>query len=85
MRSLIWIFRAAAFVLLLGFAIKNSGIVTLSFFFGLSWALPLVFVMLLFFVAGAAVGLIGTFATVLAQRRELARLSARRDGMKLDS
>jgi putative membrane protein len=85
MRSLIWIFRAAAFVLLLGFAIKNSGIVTLSFFFGLSWALPLVFVMLLFFVAGAAVGLIGTFATVLAQRRELARLSARRDGMKHDS
>ena len=85
MRSLIWIFRAAAFVLLLGFAIKNSGIVTLNFFFGLSWALPLVFVMLLFFVAGAAVGLVGTFATVLAQRRELARLSARRDGTKLDS
>jgi putative membrane protein len=85
MRSLIWIFRTAAFVLLLGFAIKNSGIVTLSFFFGLSWALPLVFVMLLFFVAGAAVGLIGTFATVLSQRRELARCSALRDGTKHDS
>lgn len=76
MRSLIWIFRAAAFVLLLGFAIKNSGIVTLSFFFGLSWALPLVFVLLLFFVLGAVVGLTGTFATILSQRRELARLKA---------
>jgi uncharacterized integral membrane protein len=85
MRSLIWIFRAAAFVLLLGFAIKNSGIVTLNFFFGLSWALPLVFVMLLFFVAGAAVGLIGTFSTVLAQRRELSRLSERCGGAKQDS
>ncbi|MDD5296610.1 MAG: LapA family protein [Rhodocyclaceae bacterium] len=80
MRSLIWIFRAVAFVLLLGFAIKNSGIVNLSFFFGLSWQLPLVFVMLLFFVLGAVVGLTGTFATVLSQRRELARLRDGRDG-----
>ena len=74
MRSLIWIFRAAAFLLLLGFAVKNSGIVTLNFFFGLSWQLPLVFVMLLFFVAGAVVALSATLVTVLVQRRELARL-----------
>lgn len=72
MRSLIWIIRAAAFVLLLGFAIKNGGLVTLEFFFGLSWQLPLVFVMLLFFVGGAVVALSATLATIMLQRRQLA-------------
>lgn len=74
MRSLIWILRIAAFLLLLGFAAKNSGIVTLSFFFGLSWQLPLVFVMLIFLVVGAVVALTATLATIFVQRRELARL-----------
>ena len=74
MRGLIWIFRAVVFVLLLGFAIKNSSIVTLDFFFGLSWQVPLVFALLLFFVLGAVVGLTATLAGLLAQRRELSRL-----------
>ncbi len=74
MRGLIWIFRAAVFVLLLGFAIKNSSIIRLDFFFGLSWQVPLVFALLLFFVLGAVVGLTAILSALLAQRRELSRL-----------
>lgn len=77
MRSLIWILRVVVFVLLLGFAIKNSGIVTLAFFFGFSWQVPLVFVLLLFFVLGTVVGLTAVLASYLLQRRELLRLRER--------
>lgn len=77
MRSLIWILRVVIFVLLLGFAIKNSNIVTLAFFFGFSWQLPMVFLLLLFFVAGAVVGLTAVLAGYMSQKRELVRLKAR--------
>lgn len=74
MRVLVWVLRAAVFLLLLGLAAKNSGIVTLQLFFGATWHVPLVFVMLLFFAAGALVGLTAALATLFRQRREIARL-----------
>ncbi len=76
MRSVIWILRIIAFLLLLGFAIKNDGLVTLNFFLGLSWQLPIAFVLLMSFVAGAVVALSASLASHFAQRRELARLQA---------
>ena len=74
MKLLIWLLRAALFFVLLGFAVKNSSIVTLHFFFGAAWPLPLVMAMLLFFSAGAVVGLTAALGVFIRQRRELARL-----------
>lgn len=74
MRVLIWLLRAALFVVLLGFAVKNSSTVTLHFFFDSAWQLPLVAIMLIFFAAGAAVGVTAALASFLRQRREIVRL-----------
>jgi putative membrane protein len=74
MKLFIWLLRAALFIVLLGFAVKNSSTVTLHFFFDAAWPLPLVAVMLIFFATGAAVGLSAALGTFLRQRREILRL-----------
>jgi len=74
MRILVWFLRAALFVVLLGFAIKNSNVVTVRFFFENSWQLPLVAVMLIFFGVGAVVGVTAGLSTFLRQRREINQL-----------
>jgi putative membrane protein len=74
MHFLTWAIRIALFVVLLAFAAKNTDPVTLRFYFDLAWQAPLVAVLLAFFVAGAALGLIAMTGTFLAQRREIARL-----------
>lgn len=74
MQVLIWVVRVALFLLLFGFAVKNDQVVTLNFFFGSAWALPLVFVILAAFAAGALLGVTATFASLLAYRREAGRL-----------
>ena len=57
MKVFVWLLRVALFIVLLGFAVKNSSMVTLHFFFDAAWPLPLVAVMLIFFATGAAAGL----------------------------
>ncbi|MBY0575637.1 MAG: LapA family protein [Gallionellaceae bacterium] len=74
MRYLNWVIRAALFIVLLGFAVKNDQPVTLRYFFGYEWQPSLVIVLLVFFTAGALVGVLAMFVTVLQQRREIARL-----------
>ena len=74
MRYLNWLLRAVLFVLLLGFAVKNDQPVTLRYFFGFEWQSSLVLVLLLFFAAGAAIGVLAMFGNLLQQRREIARL-----------
>jgi len=74
MRYFNWVLRAALFVVLLGFAVKNDQPVTLRYFFDYEWQSSLVIVLLLFFSAGAAVGVIAMLPNVLLQRREIARL-----------
>jgi uncharacterized integral membrane protein len=74
MKLFIWLLRGALFIVLLGFAVKNSSTVTLHFFFDAAWPLPLVAVMLIFFATGAAVGLSAALGTFLRQRREILRL-----------
>jgi uncharacterized integral membrane protein len=69
-----WIFRAALFIVLLGFAVKNDQPVTLRYFFGYEWQSSLVIVVLIFFAFGAVVGVISMLGNVLRQRREIARL-----------
>ena len=74
MHFLTWAIRIALFVVLLAFAAKNTEPVTLRFYFDLVWQAPLVALLLAFFAAGAALGLIAMIGTYLAQRREIARL-----------
>lgn len=74
MKYLVWLLRIGLFVVLLGFAVKNNGMVTLRFFLDAAWSLPLVVVLLIFFTGGALAGLSVALATFLRQRREIARL-----------
>ena len=74
MKYFVWLLRIGLFVVLLGFAVKNNGMVTLRFFLDAAWTLPLVVVLLIFFTAGAVAGLSAALGTFLRQRREIARL-----------
>ncbi|MDH4286522.1 MAG: LapA family protein [Gallionella sp.] len=75
MRTLGWLLRAVLFIALLGFAVKNDQMVTVRYFFGYEWQTPLVVVLLLFFAAGAIVGVLAMLVKVMQQRREIARLN----------
>jgi uncharacterized integral membrane protein len=71
MRYLSWIFGVVLFLLALGFAIKNSDSVTLTYYLGYQWQAPLVLVVLVFFCAGVTVGVGAVLGYVFRQRREL--------------
>ncbi len=73
MRVLIWLLRAALFVLLLVFAARNNAIVTVRFLFGASWQLPLNAVILIFFAAGTGFGVLVALARLARERRERIR------------
>jgi len=74
MRYLSWTFRVLLFVLLFGFALKNSDPVNLRFYLGAHWEASLALVVLVFFGAGAAAGVIGCLTYVYRQRREILQL-----------
>jgi uncharacterized integral membrane protein len=78
MRYLLWLLRIALFLILLGFAVKNSDPVTVYYYFGAEWRAPLVFVMLVCVVAGVALGVLGVLGQVFRQRREIAELKRER-------
>jgi len=73
MRVLVWIVRFALFLLILGFAVKNTEPVRVYFYLGAQWEAPLVFVMLVAFVIGAAAGVAASLGYLFRQRRELLR------------
>jgi lipopolysaccharide assembly protein A len=75
MRYFNWILRVVLFIALLGFAVKNDQPITLRYFFGYEWQSSLVLVLLIFFAAGAVVGVLAMFANVLQQRREITALN----------
>ena len=74
MRYLSWTFRILLFVLLFGFAVKNSDPVTVRFYLGAHWEASLALVVLVFFVVGVAAGVIACFAYIYRQRREILQL-----------
>ena len=85
MAILSWLFRLAIFLVLMGFALSNTETATLRFF-GIpefEWRAPMVLFLLLFFAAGALIGVIASMPLVLRQRRGLSRL--RRDVAKAES
>ena len=74
MRYLIWAFRIAVFLVLLGFALKNTDPVVVHFYLGRHWQAPLVFILLLVFAVGAVAGLLASLGLIYRQRRELVGL-----------
>lgn len=74
MRYVSWAIRILLFVLLLGFALKNSDPVTVRFYLGAHWEASLALVVLVFFVVGVAAGVIACFAYIYRQRREILQL-----------
>jgi putative membrane protein len=76
MRYLLWIVMLALFAVVLAFAVKNVEPVTVRYYFGGEWQSPLIFVLLVAFCAGVAVGLAAALSTLFRQRREMAALKA---------
>ncbi len=74
MRILSLLTKIAVFLLLLGFAVRNTDAVTIRYFLGLEWQAPLAFVLLVVFAIGILAGLLTGFAMMARQRRELLTL-----------
>ena len=74
MQTVVWILRFVIVVVLVWFAVKNAQVVTIYGLPDQQWQAPLVFILLIVFVAGMLIGLLAWVPTVVRQRREIARL-----------
>ena len=63
------VLKAAIFFTLFAFALNNQHEAVVHFFFGTTWQAPLVLVVLLAFVMGVAVGVVGMVPRWWQQRR----------------
>jgi len=80
MRYLLWILKLALFGLLLTFAVKNTETVVVRYYLGFEWQAPLVFVLLVVFCAGVALGIVACLGQLYRLRREVGALRARLAG-----
>lgn len=67
------IIAAILFVAFFGFALKNEQIVTLQYFFGYQQSAPLVIMLLIFFLAGAVLGVLAMVPIVFRHKRDISR------------
>jgi lipopolysaccharide assembly protein A len=74
MQTVVWILRFVIVVVLVWFAVKNAQVITIHGLPNQEWQAPLVFVLLVVFIAGMVIGLLAWVPTVVRQRREIARL-----------
>ena len=74
MKYLAWVLKFALFALVLTFAVRNTDLVTVRYYFGGEWQMPLVFALLVAFCAGVALGLAAGMTQLIRQRREIAAL-----------
>ena len=74
MRYISWTLRILLFLLLFGFALKNTDPVILRFYLGSQWEAPLAMVVLVFFSVGAVAGVIACLTYFYRQRREILQL-----------
>ena len=81
MRYLGWAVKILLFVVVLGFALRNSQPVTLHYFLGYVWEAPLVVLMLAALVLGSLLGVLALLPTLFRLRRERAKLRKELDSM----
>jgi uncharacterized integral membrane protein len=74
MRYFSFILGFILFWFAIGFAVKNSELVTLHYYLGYQWQAPLVVVILTVFGIGVGTGLIATLGLIIGQKRDLNRL-----------
>ncbi len=74
MNYFLWLLRILVLAVLLGFALKNVDPVAVRFYLGNEWEAPLVFVLLIAFVLGAATGVLASLGLVFRKRREIVGL-----------
>jgi lipopolysaccharide assembly protein A len=74
--------KLLVFLLVLGFALKNSHPVTFHSYLGYIWQAPLAVMLLLAFVLGALTGLLSLMPYLFRLRREASAL--RRDADKIE-
>jgi uncharacterized integral membrane protein len=74
MRTFLLILKLALFVVVLTFALRNTDAVTVRYFLGWEWQSPLIFVLLIAFCAGIALGVAAGLPRIFRQRREIAAL-----------
>jgi lipopolysaccharide assembly protein A len=65
-----WLTKLLVFLLVLGFALKNSHLVTFVSYLGYTWQAPLIVMLLLAFVLGALTGLLALLPYLFRLRRE---------------
>jgi lipopolysaccharide assembly protein A len=74
MSVLRWIFTAVIFVALLFISLQNADPVTVRVFTFYAWQAPLVFVILIAFTAGVALGLLSAAFKVARLKRQMNRM-----------
>lgn len=75
MRFLNFVVGCLLFICLLGFFLKNKQTVTIAYYLGLSWQMPLAVLVMLSFAAGVLAALIASLVIIVKQRRALITLS----------
>jgi putative membrane protein len=86
MRYLVWVLRLLVFIVLLMFALKNTGTVAVRFYADyVLQDVPLIVVMLVAFVVGAVFGLLLTVPAAMRRRREAIRLRRELDRVQAAS
>jgi uncharacterized integral membrane protein len=79
MRPLALVIKLLLFFVVVTFAVKNTDLVTVRYFLGWEWQSPLIFVMLIAFCAGIALGLLAALPKLFRQRREISSIKRERD------
>ena len=74
MRYVLWILAPLVFLFFVTLAVKNTDAVAVRYFLGHEWRAPLIFVLLIFFCLGAALGLLAALGTIVRKGRENAQL-----------
>ncbi len=74
LRFVMPIIGAGLFLAALGFAVKNSELITLRYYLGAAWQTPLVVALFIAFALGAVAGVVASFSYVYRQRREILNL-----------
>lgn len=64
-----WLAKLAIFLLVLGFALKNTQPVSLVSYLGYTWQTPLIVLLLLAFLLGALIGLLALLPYLFRLRR----------------
>ena len=84
MRYVWLILKLALFFLVLTFAVRNTDTVTVRYFLGWDWQSPLIFVLLVAFCGGIALGLAAGLPRIIRQHREIAALRREREASRRD-